>query len=388
MRRAKTRRQSSPQPAPDPPGFEDLRDALDGIDTRIVKLLAERQTVVAQLGALKVEHRIRVFHPDREADILSRRRAQAERMGLSPDFVEGVIRAVLRQSRMLQYSVRRKPSRGTPAKVLLVGGRGQMGTFLRKWFEESGHEVRALDQGDWPRARALCDGLDLALLMVPIEMTERLAARLGPFLPRRCVLADITSLKVRPLKAMLRAHKGPVLGLHPMFGPTPSLDRQVLAVVPARGKAQSQWVVDQFREWGAVIVQAKAKEHDELMAFVQALNHFTAFLFGQFLSRRGPRLTRLLAYASPIYRLEMIMIGRLFAQNPRLYAEIILADPERCRLLQEFLASVRGNAALLRARDKTAFAREFSRIARYFRVFSAQAMRESSYLIEKMTEHF
>jgi chorismate mutase/prephenate dehydrogenase len=371
------------------PRFEVLRDALDAIDDQIVKLLSDRQAVVAEIGELKNEHRIRVFHPAREANIILRRRAQARKRGLDPDFVEGVVRALLRQSRMLQYTARHRPVRGTPATVLLVGGRGGMGSLLRKWFAESGHAVRILDRRDWRRVRELCRGIDLAILTVPIEKTEEVATRIGPYLPRACVLADITSVKERPLAAMLRAHKGPVLGLHPMFGPgTQSLDRQVLAVIPARGKAQSQWVVDQFAEWGAVIVPAQAREHDELMAFVQALNHFSAFVFGQFLARRGPRFAKLMAFASPVYRLEMIMIARLFAQNPRLYAGIILADKPRRRLLTEFLTSASANKGLLRAGDKKAFAQEFRRVARYFRDFSEQAMRESGHLIEKMTEQF
>jgi chorismate mutase/prephenate dehydrogenase len=371
-----------------PPDFSRFRDALDALDTRIFNLLSDRQRIVAQIGELKNELRIRVFHPDREASILARRRAEAERLGLAPDFVEGVVRALLRQSRMLQYRVRSKPSREKPAKVLFVGGRGQMGTFLKRWFEAAGHEVRILDVKDWPRARQLCAGIDLAILMVPIEKTEAIATKIGPYLPPACVLADITSMKEKPVAAMLRAHKGPVLGLHPMFGPSASLDRQVVVAVPARGKEQSKWIVDQFEEWGAAIVNATAREHDEIMAFVQALNHFSTFAFGQFLSRKGPRFSKIQRYESPIYRLEMIMIGRLFAQNPGLYAEIILADPRRRRLLQDFVTSVSRNMDMLRKGDKKALAREFRRTARYFRDFSATAMRESSYLIEKMTEHF
>jgi hypothetical protein len=38
-----------------------------------------------------------------------------------------------------------------------------------------------------------------------------------------------------------------------------------------------------------------------------------------------------------IYRLELGMVGRLFAQDPGLYAEIIFATPERRALLKEYV---------------------------------------------------
>ncbi|MFO6426374.1 hypothetical protein ACLBOM_11150 [Escherichia coli] len=37
--------------------------------------------------------------------------------------------------------------------------------------------------------------------------------------PKDCILVDLASVKNGPLQAMLAAHDGPVLGLHPMFGP-------------------------------------------------------------------------------------------------------------------------------------------------------------------------
>ncbi|MDI8296325.1 hypothetical protein MJI53_23840, partial [Salmonella enterica subsp. enterica serovar Anatum] len=38
------------------------------------------------------------------------------------------------------------------------------------------------------------------------------------------------------------------------------------------------------------------------------------------------QLEQLLALSSPIYRLELAMVGRLFAQDPQLYADIIMSS--------------------------------------------------------------
>ena len=43
------------------------------------------------------------------------------------------------------------------------------------------------------------------------------------------------------------------------------------------------------------------------------------------------QLEQLLALSSPIYRLELAMVGRLFAQDPQLYADIIMSSENNRR---------------------------------------------------------
>ncbi len=188
---------------------------------------------------------------------------------------------------------------------------------------------------------------------------------------------------------MLAAYAGPVVGLHPLFGPsTSSLDKQVIVATPGRDEHACQWILDQFTAWGGIIVSSDAKEHDDIMAIVQALRHFATFAFGQFLNRQRISLARTLEFSSPIYRLELGMVGRLFAQDSSLYSEIIFASPERRKLLQDFLASLNENRDMLERGDKDLFQEEFRKIAEWFGPFSEQAMRESTFLIEKLTERF
>jgi chorismate mutase / prephenate dehydrogenase len=274
-------------------------------------------------------------------------------------------------------------------RVLLVGGHGQMGQYFARWFGEAGYEVRLLDVADWPRVRELCAEIDLALVGVPIHFTTRAIERLGPYLPPRCILADITSIKQAPVAAMKAAHGGPVIGLHPLFGPsTSSMDQQIVVATPGRDAAGCQWLVDQLADWGNIVITIEAQEHDEIMDLVQGLRHFATFAFGRFLAGRHVNLSRTLEFSSPIYRLEIGMVGRLFAQDPSLYADIILASPQRRTLLKEFIASVATTQALVEQGDAEQFCREFRQISEWFGPFCEQALRESSFLIDKLVERF
>jgi chorismate mutase/prephenate dehydrogenase len=366
-----------------------LRRELDAIDERIVELLAQRHGKIQQVVAIKTAQHLPVYHPAREENLISQRREQAARAGLDPDHVEELYRCIVRQSRVRQTVQVTRTGVRPGAKVLLIGGLGKMGRYFQRWFAESSYQVRILDLEDWPRAVELCAGIDLALVGVPIGETVRVLERLGPYLPPNSVLADITSVKHAPLAAMLAAHAGPVVGLHPLFGPTTrTMDKQIVVAAPGRAPEECQWVLDQFIAWGNIVLPLEAREHDDIMSIVQALRHFATFAFGDFLCRRDVDITRTLELSSPIYRLELGMIGRLFAQDPELYSEIIFASPERRALLQNFIDSLGRHSDLLQSGDKAAFCAEFRRIAAWFGPFCGQAMRESNFLIDKLVERF
>ncbi|MBE0618511.1 MAG: bifunctional chorismate mutase/prephenate dehydrogenase [Proteobacteria bacterium] len=369
--------------------LEGLREQIDAIDSALVDLLSRRREAVDRVAEIKRRKNLPLYHPAREEDLISRRRDQGRAAGLDPDTVEDVFRLLLRSSRITQSAALASHGVRPGARVLLVGGKGNMGRSLRAWFGTAGYEVRVLDREEWPRVETLCREVDLAVIAVPIDATCQVASRLGPHLPPTCVLADITSVKVAPMRAMLAAHAGPVIGFHPMFGPgVTTMDKQIVVVTPGRDDAACAWVPEQLAAWGAVVVQAHAEEHDEVMAVVQALRHFATFAFGQFLCHQGVPLARTLDFSSPIYRLELGMVGRLFAQDPGLYAEIIFATPERRELLRRYVESLAGNLSMIETGDREQFCGEFRRVAEWFGPFGDQAIRESSYLIEKLVERF
>lgn len=377
----------------DKPAFEKeiipLRREIDDIDSQILSLLARRQAQVKKVMGLKKKYHVPVYHPAREEDLISKLRASAEKAGLEPDFLEDLYRVILRQSRVEQTDKMAHKGVRPGAKILIIGGAGQMGSLFVSLFKKSGYQVRILTESGWDRADILCKDIDLALVSVPIDKTGVVIEKIAPFLSPETLLADLTSIKEGPLKKMLASHPGPVLGLHPIFGPTStSLDKQIMVVTPGRNPDQCRWLIDQFTLWGAVMVEAGAKEHDDVMEIVQALRHFATFCFGRFLYEKHVRLEKTLEFSSPIYRLELGMVGRLFAQESALYSEIIFATKERRLLLKEYIASLGSHMEMLENNDKALFVSRFNEIAEWFGPFSEQALRESTYLINRLIERF
>jgi chorismate mutase/prephenate dehydrogenase len=200
--------------------------------------------------------------------------------------------------------------------------------------------------------------------------------------PADALLADVTSRKAEPMAAMLAAHPGPVVGLHPMFGPTiGSLAKQVVVRCAGREDEAAAWLIDQLRIWGAAVVDADPEGHDRAMALVQALRHFTTFVYGRHLQQEDADLAAMLAVSSPIYRLELAMTGRLFAQDPELYADIIFGSTEGCALAERYGARFAEALDMYRRGDRDEFRREFASVRDWFGPLAGAFLAESNALL-------
>ncbi len=362
-----------------------LRAQIDQIDSQLVQLLAERAKVTAEVGRVKQQHALPLYVPERELALLKARRAEAEVAGVSPELVEDVLRRVMRESYQTQETgfVCCRPQGG---KVVVVGGAGALGQRFVSLFQRSGYQVEVLEHHDWPRATDILKDACLVLVAVPIHVTEQVIRQLPP-LPEHCVLADITSIKAAPLAAMLEHHTGPVLGLHPMFGPDISnIVKQVVVVCHGRQAERYQWLLKQFSVWGAVLTEKQAKQHDDLMQMIQAMRHFSSLVYGVHLAEEQADLQQLLELSSPIYRLELAMVGRLFAQNAELYADIMLSSVAVTGLLQRYQHRFNQLSHLLAARDKAGLMAEFAKGQQFFGELAPQFLQESRRLLQKASD--
>ncbi|GAA5158877.1 bifunctional chorismate mutase/prephenate dehydrogenase [Ornithinimicrobium tianjinense] len=361
----------------------ELRSRIDEVDAQLVDLLARRLELVSQVGEVKGRHGLPIYAPDREATMIAAKRRLAQDRGVSPDLVEDVLRRLMRESYTHEKNMgftRQGPDDLGP--VVVVGGGGKMGSLFARMLTLSGYDVRVVERDDSPEQVAgLLSGAGLVVVSVPIHDTTAVLRAL-PALPPGCLLVDLTSTKSEALRTMLEVHAGPVLGLHPMFGPdVDSLAKQVVAVVPGRDPEASAWLVEQIRLWGARVHEIDAQSHDELMGLIQALRHFSTFVYGWHLSHEDHDLTELLALSSPIYRLELIMVGRLFAQNAELYYDIITASPDVVALIQRYLTRYAQAFELLLRGDRDEFVARFHEIRAWFGEHAEAFLDESRTLL-------
>ncbi len=359
-----------------------LRDRIDDVDSQLIQLLKLRNELTSKVGEVKSQTGMPIYVPSRESEMIAARREQATSIGLSPDLAEDVLRRVIRDSYRSQHTNYRCIN-PTINKVVIIGGEGALGSVFVTLFEQSQYAVKTLEKDDWDKSEELFADADLVLVAVPIKLTVSVIERLSA-LPKQCILADITSVKNEPLEAMLKVHKGPVIGLHPMFGPdSPGMIKQVVVVCHGREPDKYEWFLKQMRTWGAVLHESSSKEHDSAMAFIQVMRHFSTFVYGQHLKEEDPDLSSLLMFSSPIYRLELAMVGRLFAQSPALYADIIFNNAESLALLKRFHARFGEALQLVEQVDKATFVTQFNETKQWFGDYAEQCLMDSKKLLLK-----
>ncbi|MBM7037552.1 bifunctional chorismate mutase/prephenate dehydrogenase [Vibrio ulleungensis] len=365
----------------------DLRDKIDAVDKQMIDLLAQRLSLVEEVGEVKSEHGLPIYAPDREAAMLASRRAEAESRGVPAQLIEDILRRTMRESYASEKDSGFKCLKPNLGKVVVVGGKGQLGGLFVRMFELSGYQVDILGRQQWENAEEIVKDAGLVVVTVPIDKTLDVIRTLPP-LPDNCILCDLTSIKDQPLKAMLDVHQGPVVGLHPMFGPdVPSLAKQVIVHCEGRKADEYAWLLDQFTIWGASLCAMPAKKHDEGMTLIQALRHFTSFAYGSHLSQENPEIETLLQLSSPIYRLELAMVGRLFGQDPNLYGDIILSSPENLSMIKRFHQRFGEAVNLLEGESaKHNFVEHFEQVSDWFGDYSKQFMQESQTLLKQAND--
>jgi len=363
-----------------------LRNEIDGIDSQLVDLLAQRLAVTTKVGQLKAKEGIPIYAPKREAQLLMKRREQAIEAGVSPELIEDILRRMMRDSYTSQDRSGYQCVNPNCNKVVVIGGAGQLGSIFVDLFTRSKYQVETLEQEDWPNSDVILAKASLVIVAVPIRLTSMVIQQLNT-LPENCILADVTSVKTSPLYEMLKVHQGPVVGLHPMFGPdVTGLVKQTIIACEGRYPEKYHWLLEQFRVWGAKIYPVAAPAHDQAMSMVQVMRHFSTIAYGYHLMTEGADLTQLVEMSSPIYRLELMMVGRLFAQDPVLYTDIIFANHDNIAMMKRFAYRFLELLEDVEMGDKEEFISMFEQVSAWFGEYAQIFLNESKTLLQKANE--
>lgn len=374
---------------PDNSDLSSQRNQIDAIDRQILDLLKERNRVSREVIEYKIDNQLPVFVAKREEEKSAKFRLMAEKRDLDPDWAEDFLRMIMSASRATQSTHTFPRATPKPKHILFVGGEGGMGSLYRKVADQSGHHTYSIDKGNWFELEEIAPKLDLAVVTVPINLTISVIERLTNKLDEKTILADFTSNKTEPLEAMLDSHEGPVIGLHPMHGPdVPNLSKQLMVVCEGRDPEASAWFREQCKLWGMRVIEADPENHDHVMNLVQGLRHFVALLHGSFMKEYDLNPHQMLEYSSPVYRAELMMTGRIFAQDAELYADIVFANKERRELLVSFFRHHERLISMVENDDKKGFVKEFESVTDFFGKFATQALKESGYLINRLADRF
>lgn len=365
-----------------------VRAMIDALDRDLLQIMAKRMALVAEVAAFKRQHGLKIRDASRERELLRDRHERAKALGLPSDEIESIFRLLMRSSRDHQAALRAEvPLDAASYTIAIIGGHGRIGRVMARLFGDLGHRLLLVDTDTSLRAEEAAAVADVVVVSVPIDVTDAVIRAVGPHVREDALLMDVTSVKEAPLQTMLEVTGASVVGTHPMFGPSVhTLQGQRVVICRGRGDAWADWVAQSFSARGLVITETTATQHDRAMSVVQVLTHFQTQVQGLTLSRLGLPLAETLPFTSPAYLLELYVAARHFAQDPALYGSIEMRNPRTADITAAFGQSVQDVADILARGDQAAFSRLFDDVRAFFGDFTAEALEQSSFLIDRIVE--
>ena len=270
-------------------------------------------------------------------------------------------------------------------KAGIIGGTGKMGALFAGIFKRAGYEVMVAGRYTAHTPASLAEQCDLVMVSVPVRDTVRVIQDISPLLSENQLVCDLTSLKVRPVEAMLES-RAQVIGLHPMFGPTvSSLRHQIIVVCPARADEKSlRYLLAVLKTEGAECTITTPEAHDRMMAVVQGLTHFITLCMADTVRRLNMDIESTRAFTSPVYQIELALVGRLLSQDPSLYADILQMNPFVPDVLSVCTSSAGNLSRIVDSDNPTLFREFFEANSRHFGAYAGEGMTTTDALIEFM----
>jgi len=228
----------------------------------------------------------------------------------------------------------------------IIGGGGGMGSRFARFFAREGHPVRISERDSGIPLSELAAVCPVVVVAVPMHVTVDVIRRVGPHMRPGSLLMDLTSLKTEPVREMLAATRGEVVGCHPLFGPDePDVSGQNVVLCPGRGEAGKAWLRETLERSGMRVVETTPERHDRIMAVVQTLTHLNTMLMGLALRAVGEDPEDLERMSTPTFRSKRRLTEKTFGDSARLYAELVARNPSAREMLEaheDALAQLRG----------------------------------------------
>ncbi|MDY6906588.1 MAG: prephenate dehydrogenase/arogenate dehydrogenase family protein [Thermodesulfobacteriota bacterium] len=233
----------------------------------------------------------------------------------------------------------------TAFKIGIAGGTGDMGRWFENIFSGLGHEVLIAGRKTDLTYNDLAKHCDVVILSMPVTAAVEVAGVVGPQMRPGQLLMDFCSQKEPIVKAMADHTPADVIGTHPMFGPhTAALKGQNIILCTARDNSGwTSWLETFFTENQAVVTRMQPEEHDRKMALSQSLMHFLTVSLGRLLQEMDIPPDQAFLFSTPIFRLNVDLIGRLFSQDLDLYAELVRDNKYATEIVDRFSAAMDEN---------------------------------------------
>lgn len=242
---------------------------------------------------------------------------------------------------------------------IVILGAGHMGSWLAKELSKE-HEVFIYDvnQSKAKNVQAMCsihilsEFTDLAnvnpnLLINAVSLQNTIAAfdSILEFVPKSCLLVDVTSVKTG-LPEYYKKCGYRFVSTHPMFGPTfanvTALSDENIVVIKESDQVGAKFFEEFSKKLGLNVFHYTFKEHDEMMAYSLTLPFASTLVFAACMESG--------AVPGTTFRKHKAIAKGLLSEDDHLLAEILF-NSSSIKQLEKVTARIEFLKHVIRAKD-------------------------------------
>jgi len=346
--------------------LEQHRRDIETLDRRVLHLVRERLDLARQIGELKRSCGVPLRNFQVEAQVHRRFEDACEDLGLDPRLGHDLALFLIERAVEEQAALMDSDYRGDQLRVLVVGGKGGMGSWIARFLAGQGHRVSILDpaptESPFPEVKNLSEGAceaDLVMVAVPMADTEDILEEIAAVRPQG-VVAEMCSLKghLQPMMLRLRADGLRLVSFHPMFGPDlRMLSGRTIVFCTDADPGDLALVRGLFEDTSAELVEMDIAEHDRRIALVLGLTHLSNLAYARALMGSRARAEDLAQVAGETYTKQLGTTQEVIEENPELYFQIQALNPVTEEVAEGLMNAVQEWRETVVAGDNDGFAR-------------------------------
>ncbi|MBI5412392.1 prephenate dehydrogenase/arogenate dehydrogenase family protein [Candidatus Peregrinibacteria bacterium] len=272
----------------------------------------------------------------------------------------------------------------THKNVGIIGGTHGTGAQFATLLKQQGFHVRVSGRKTKIVNEQLAKESDILIFAPPLTHSVEIIGKTIPHCRKKDQwVLDVCSLKTRQVNAMKKA-AGHVVGMHPLFGSNfTNVQGQDIILCPV-SKTHLPDVTRLLETLGLNVHIMTPHKYDRLMATVQVIPHLNALISGSLFRALGIHPEDSLKICSPVYKTELYMIGRIYAQNPELYSAILAQNPLSKKVAQKLTSIVTNLAIEIAHGNADLLTKTFKLNQKHFGAFAQKALTQSQKIFKNM----
>jgi prephenate dehydrogenase len=244
-------------------------------------------------------------------------------------------------------------------EISIIGAGGKMGSWFTNYFSKR-NDTHLLLYDINPHFQChkdnstICDKIDdcvrnadIVFLCVPIRDTPMTLELCASKMKSGAILAEISSVKYKSFKALKKLSTViRPLCIHPMFGPGADNTKNMnILLLPVQDEKAEISISKQLFQDALITVIPHPKIHDELIAIVLGLTHFTNIIFGSFLSKEN--FNSLKKVSGTTFELQSLLCRSIFTDETNLTVALLSENPSSRKYIQNYLNNTNKFAKLI-----------------------------------------